>query len=204
MPPGLPPSNALIRLPACLLVLLAFATSAAAAPRSDGERGIAEYRKGNLIEGMRLLENAAAGGYLPAQTTLAFILDAAEQDDRALHWYRQAASARDAAGLYGLGGMYAKGEGTPRDSQRAAELIGEAASLGHVEAMRVYAHALEHGLMGLDARSDEALGWYRRAADRGDARSMNRLAEAHGNGELGLAVDKQRARDWRERSQANE
>ncbi|UCH40122.1 MAG: hypothetical protein JSU67_18705, partial [Gammaproteobacteria bacterium] len=45
--------------------------------RSDGERGIAEYRKGNLIVGMELLQKSAEAGYAPAQTTLAYILDAA-------------------------------------------------------------------------------------------------------------------------------
>ena len=190
--------KARFRLLACLL-LLAVAMPAAADPRSLGEQGIAEYRKGNLIEGMQLLEEAATAGYLPAQTTLAYIFDAAEQDARAIHWYSQAASAGDAAGLFGLGGMYAKGERIARDARRAGDLIVEAASLGHVEAMRVYAHALEHGLLGLEPHDEGALTWYRRAAENGDKLSMNRLAKAYKNGELGLAVDTRLSSDWQQR-----
>ena len=168
----------------CILLLVSAQTLADA--RSDGERGIAEYRKGNLIESLSLLESAAAGGYTPAQTTLAFILDASEQDEKAFHWYQQAAEAGDANGLFGLGSMYAKGEGTERNPQRAADLFREAAELGHAEAMWVYANALENGLLGLDRRADEALIWYEQAAGKGDAQARARLSRALDKGELGL------------------
>ena len=39
--------------------------------KTDGDKGIAEYRKGNLIEAMDLLEKSAVKGYTPAQITLA-------------------------------------------------------------------------------------------------------------------------------------
>ena len=167
--------------------------------RSDGDRGIEEYRKGNLIESMRLLEKSATEGYAPAQTTLAFILDASEDDTQAFHWYQQAAEAGDAAGMFGLGGMYAKGEGTEKDPKRAGELIAQAAELGHVEAMRLHAHALEHGQLGHSSQPQSAAEWYRKAADAGDGLSMRRLQQAYAAGELGLPVDPDQAEAWAEK-----
>ena len=164
--------------------------------RSDGDLGIAEYRKGNLIEAMQLLEKSAAGGYVPAQTTLAYILDAAEMDAEAFRWYQKAADSKDAAGLFGLGNMYAKGEGTKKDPHRAGQLIRQAAQLEYLQAMHVYAHALEHGELGFDTAPQQAVEWYLRAARQGDQNSMQRLKQAYTLGQLGLAVDPQQAAAW--------
>lgn len=180
---------------ALVSILLLPATLQADA-RSDGELGIAEYRIGNLIEAMQLLENSAAQGYIPAQTTLAFILDSAERDADAFHWYQQAAGQQDAAGLFGLAGMYAKGEGTDKDPRQAGQLIQQAAQLEHVEAMRVYAHALENGQLGFVSSPQSAAKWYLKAAGLGDAISMQRLKKAYQQGQLGLPVDTRQAEAW--------
>ena len=164
--------------------------------RSDGERGIAEYRKGNLIVGMELLQKSAEAGYAPAQTTLAYILDAAEDDAAAFHWYQQAADQNDAEGLFGLGGMYAKGEGTEKDPRKAGELIERAARLDHPRSMRVYAHALEHGQLGFEAAPEKAAEWYLKAANPGDGASMKRLSQAYTLGQLGLQAGPGQAADW--------
>lgn len=167
--------------------------------RSDGDLGIAEYRKGNLIEAMQLLEKSAAQGYLPAQTTLAFILDAAERDAEAFRWYQQAADQQDAAGFFGLAGMYAKGEGVDKDPRKAGQLIQQAAQREHVEAMRVYAHALEYGQLGFESSPQSAAKWYLKAAGLGDEISMQRLKKAYTQGQLGLPADPQQAEAWRKK-----
>lgn len=179
-----------------LALVLAMPATLRADARSDGDLGIAEYRKGNLIEAMLLLEKSAQQGYIPAQTTLAFILDSAERDVEAFHWYQQAAEGQDSSGLFGLAGMYAKGEGTDRDPRKAGQLIQQAAQLEHVEAMRVYAHALEHGQLGFESSPQSAAKWYLKAAELGDVISMQRLKKAYAQGQLGLAVDAQQARAW--------
>lgn len=180
-----------------LVSILAIPATLQADARSDGDQGIAEYRKGNLIEAMQLLEKSAAQGYIPAQTTLAFILDSAERDVDAIHWYQQAAEHQDTAGLFGLAGMYAKGEGADKDPRKAGQLTRQAAQLGHVEAMRVYAHALEYGQLGFEQSPPSAAKWYLKAAGLGDQISMQRLKKAYTEGELGLPVDAQQARAWR-------
>lgn len=196
-----PKFNAIVYL---LALLLSLPCMAQADARADGERGIAEYRKGNLIEGMQLLKKSAQQGYIPAQTTLAYILDAAENNDEAFYWYQQAADRNDAAGLFGLGSMYGKGEGTDRDTVKSGQLIERAAQLGHVEAMRVYAHALEHGKLGLAADPGSAADWYLKAAELGNKMSMHRLKQAYTLGQLGLPIDPERAEAWAERTKETE
>lgn len=182
-----------------LASILVMPTTLQADARSEGELGITEYRKGNLIEAMHLLEISAAQGYLPAQTTLAFILDSAERDAEAVHWYQKAAKRQDADALFGLAGMYAKGEGTDKDPHKAGQLIQQAAQLEHREAMRVYAHALEYGQLGFESSQPSAGKWYLKAAALGDKVSMQRLTKAFTQGQLGLPVDAQQAKAWRKK-----
>ena len=189
-------SNSLAKLTVGVLLLLFWPSALLADARSDGERGIAEYRQGNLIEAMEWLRKSATAGYTPAQTTLAFILDAAEDDEAAFRWYQEAADKNDAEGLFGLGSMYAKGEGTEKDSARAGELIRQAAELEHLQAMRVYANALELGQLGFAADPGEAAAWYLKAANLGDVVSMQRLKDAYSLGQLDLQIDAKRAAEW--------
>ena len=189
-------SNSLPRLAFGALLILVWPSALLADARSDGERGIAEYRQGNLVQAMEWLQKSATAGYTPAQTTLASILDAAEDDEAAFRWYQAAADSNDAAGLFGLGSMYAKGEGTAKNPARAGELFQQAAELGHVQAMRVYANALENGQLGLAHNPGEAIAWYLKAANQGDVNSMHRLKQAYSLGQLGLQADAKRAAEW--------
>jgi len=164
--------------------------------KSDGDKGIAEFKNGNLIESMRLLEKSAEKGYVPAQVMLAYILDQAERNSEAFKWYQQAADANDAAGLFGLGGMYAKGEGTTADPQKAGQLIERSALQNHLPAMRAYANAMEYGQLGFDLDGSSAAEWYLKAANAGDSISMRRLKDAYTSGQLGLPVDPEQASKW--------
>jgi TPR repeat protein len=161
--------------------------------KSDGDKGIAEFKNGNLIESMRLLEKSAEEGYVPAQVTLAYIFDQSERNSEAFKWYQQAAEANDAAGLFGLGGMYAKGEGTTADPEKAGRLIEQSALQNHLPAMRAYASALEYGQLGFERDGSSAAEWYLKAANAGDDVSMSRLKEAYTSGQLGLPVDPEQA-----------
>lgn len=183
---ALPLTAALLCLPPALLADAA----------SDGERGIAEYRKGNLIEAMQWLQKSAEAGYARAQTTLAFILDISEDDENAFRWYQAAAEQNDAAGLFGLGNMYAKGEGTAKDPQQAGQLIRQAAEMEHLQAMRVYASALERGELGFAPDQAAAANWFHKAANLGDPVAMHRLRQAYSLGQLGLEADAGRAAEW--------
>jgi len=179
----------------CCLLVVQY-SSVLADAKIDGDKGIEEFRNGNLIEAMQLLEKSAAQGYTPAQVTLAYILDYSEQDTEAYQWYQQAADSGDPAGLFGLGSMYAKGEGTPLDPQKAGQLIEQSALLDHRPAMRAYANALEHGKLGFSQNHSSAAEWFLKAANAGDYVSMHRLIDAYSLGELGLAVNPEEASKW--------
>lgn len=179
-----------------LYLLSAWLAPAIADPETDGERGIAEYRQGNLITAIRLLESSARAGYVPAQVTLAYIFDQAEENRTALHWYRQAARRGDAEAMFALSEMYARGEGTDANPLEAGRLLRRAAELGHLRAMRAYAFVLEHGELGFSRHDNGALDWYRRAAEHGDPVAMRRLRDAHRDGELGLPIDAVAAAAW--------
>jgi len=164
--------------------------------KTDGDKGIEEFRNGNLIKAMRLLEISAEQDSVPAQVTLAYILDQSEQNSEAFHWYQQAAKNKDAAGLFGLGGMYAKGEGTPADPPKAGQLIKQSALLGHLPAMRAYAYALEYGQLGFSQNNSAAAEWFLKAANSGDEVSMLRLRNAYTLGQLGMSIDPEQASKW--------
>jgi len=182
-------------LAACLLGC-SLQTPLLADAKTDGDQGIELFREGRVIEAMELLERASREGYAPAQVTLAYILDISERDDEAFEWYRQAAEANDPAGIYGLGTMYAKGEGVERDPARAGQLVKRAAEMEHLMAMRSFAYALENGGLGFDADPAAAAEWFLRAAQAGDPVAMRRLRDAYAEGQLGLPVDAEQAAQW--------
>jgi uncharacterized protein len=183
-------------LAASFFLLVNHASPALADAKTDGDKGIAEFEKGNLMESMILLEKSAEEGYVPAQVTLAYILDSSERNDEAFKWYQKAADANDPAGLFGLGTMYAKGEGTTADPVKAGQLIERSARQVHMPAMRAYAHALEYGRLGFERDVSAAVEWYSNAADAGDYVSMRRLKQAYELGQLGLPVDPEKASEW--------
>lgn len=177
------------------------ATPVLADAKADGDKGIEEYRKGNLIDSLMLLRSSAERGYAPAQVTLASILDYAEDNEEAFEWYQKAAEQNDAAGIYGMSLMYAKGEGIEKDEIKAGELIKQSADMQHLPAMRTLAHAFEVGNYGYNKNDSEAVQWYLKAAEAGDMTSMRRLIKAYSAGELGLALDADQAAEWERKHQ---
>ena len=186
----------ILRLASLLLINFSLISTTLADAKTDGDKGIAEYRQGNMIEGMQLLQKSAEQGYAPAQVTLAYILDHAEQNKEAFFWYEAAAEQKNAGGIFGLGTMYAKGEGAEKDHIKAGRLIEQSAQLGHIPAMLAYANALEHGQLGFDRSNSKSATWYLKAANAGDDFSMQRLKKAYLNGELGLSKDLEEAAKW--------
>lgn len=159
-----------------------------------GEKGIQAFSQGNLIQAMDLLNQSAQNGYAPAQSTLAYILDKADENERAFELFKQAAEQNNAAGQYGLAGMYAKGEGTEKNPQLAGEWMKKSAMQSYILAMRDYAYALENGELGFDMDINQAVHWYNQCVEAGDAVCKHRMALAYGKGELGLALDEKKAR----------
>ncbi len=159
----------------------------------DNDMGMEAYRNGNLILAMKLLNQASIKGYSPAQTTLAHILDQAEEDERAFKLYKQAAEKNYSPAQFGLGNMYAKGEGTEKNTLLAGQLIMKSALQHHVPAMRAYAYALEFGNLGFIKNDDLAFKWYEKCSYAGDLVCTRRLVQVYTLGDLNHKKNKERA-----------
>lgn len=179
-----------------VLPLLWHACAVWAAPEDDYRSGADAYRGGDVVGAMELLRKSADAGHGPSQSLLAYILDKAEFDNEAVAYYRKAAAQGDPDGEYGLGSMYATGEGVKRDPAEARKWITRAARKGHAAAINSLAQAYMDGALGFDEtqrNSAEALRWVRLAADSGYWPALEGLAAAYRTGAYGLAVDVQQA-----------
>jgi len=118
---------------------------------ADVQAGIDAYDNGDLMGAMSYYGKAAEAGSALAQARLAWIQDLSEENEAAVKWYRASADQGHPDGQYGLGEMYAKGEGVEKDPDEAFLWFTRAAENGHAQAQRVLIHAYEDGLLGLAA-----------------------------------------------------
>ena len=176
-----------------LAVFLALQSwTASGAPDEDFRAGSQAYRRGDVVQAMDLLRKSADAEHAPAQSLLAYILDKSGASEEAVAYYRKAAAQGDADGEFGLGSMYAAGEGVKRDLAEARKWITRAAEQGHAGAVNTLALAYIKGDLGIEEtqrKGDEALRWVRRASDSGYVPAMEHLALAYRTGAHGLEVD---------------
>lgn len=132
---------------------------AVAGPEQDTELAEKEFARGDLVVSMSLWRKAAEAGYAPAQVRLGDILDKAEEDVEAVDWYRKAAAQGNAAGEYGLGQMYLKGEGVKKDNEQARVNILRAAEKDYLPAVLLMMEAYRTGGMGLAVDLGKADEW---------------------------------------------
>lgn len=184
---------------AALALTWAAVPAGAATSAEDYQAARKIFVRGDVVGAMPLLRKAADAGHAPAQVLLAQILDQAEFDREAVDYFRKAASQGDADGEFGLGTMYAGGEGVARDAQEALRWYRLAAGRGHERAILVLALAYLRGDLGLtDRRRDDAQArqWIRAAAEKGDAQAMQGLASALRSGDFGFVADSGQAAEW--------
>ena len=178
-------------------VAFALSTAAYAAPADDDYRaGLKAYQGGDFLGAMTLLRKPADGGHAASQALLAEILDKSEYDDQAVAYYRKSAAQGHPDGEFGLGTMYANGEGVKRDLNEARAWIAKAAEKGHVQATNTLAHAYMTGGLALDEQSRSspaALTWIRKAADANYIPAIEYLAKAYRTGSAGLTADAKQA-----------
>ena len=114
------------------------------------------------------------------------------QDD--LDTVRQAAEQGDATAQFNLGGMYAKGEGVPKDDAEAVRWCRLAAEQGLANAQfnLGFMYSEGRGVLKDDA---EAVRWFRLAAEQGHANAQHGLGVMYDNGE-GVLKDSVLAHMW--------
>lgn len=187
------------------LLGLAVAAGAHAGPAEEHQAGLKAYLSGDVRNAISILRKPAEAGHAPAQVLLGEIFDMAELNEEAVDYFRRAADQGSPEGAFGLGGMFATGEGVPRDLAAARALITRAAEAGHKHAVQVVAIAYMQGGLGIVAserESPEALRWIERAAALDSVPAIDRLAVAFRQGQLGLATDAKKAEALEARSRA--
>ncbi len=188
----------------CAAAALCVVPTAAAANAEDEYRaGQMFYQRGDVTGAMARLRIASDVGHAPAQVLLADILDQAEMNEEAVAQYRKAATQGNADGEYGLGNMYANGEGVKRDPAEARKWILRAAEKNHPRATTTLAQAYLGGGLGLsnaERNGEDARRWVTRAADNHYLPALDYLAKAYRKGLMGLAVDEKQAQSMEARA----
>lgn len=135
-------------------------TAAQGGPKEDYEKGWELYdKKGDVFSAMKFLKKSADAGYGPAQALLGYIYDYSELDKESVEMYRKAAEQGTPAGEYGLGDMYAKGEGIEKDLGKALELITKAAEKDYLPAVSMLVDVYKLGGLGVEPDPEKSMYW---------------------------------------------
>lgn len=115
--------------------------------------------------------------------------------DRALYWYREAAKLGHPEAQYNLGIAYIEGIGTTYDANIAAAFFESSANQGVVEAAYNLGLIHENSLIGKSSKQEDALLWYKIAADGGSTDAKAALTGLAKSLQIGMEdVDKMAAR----------
>ena len=123
-------------------------------------------------------EKSASLGQLEAMEVCGEVHCMVGQPDyeKGLPYLESAIAAESPRAKYIKAILLASGKGMVQDLDAAATLCEQAARAGELDAQRMFAMMLERG-DGVPQNLDEAKKWYQLAADNGDAKSAERLAE---------------------------
>lgn len=106
--------------------------------------------------------------------------------DRALYWYREAAKLGHPEAQYNLGIAHIEGIGTQYDAPLAAAFFESAANQGITEAAYNLGLIYENGLIGNAPKTEDALLWYKIAADGGSTDAKAALTQLASNLQIGM------------------
>jgi TPR repeat protein len=118
----------------------------------------------------------------------------AQDDERAVRWFREAAERAYAPAQNDLGTMYENGRGVPLDFETAATWYARAAQQGHVQAQNSLGLLYQKG-QGVRRDDARAAFWYRKAAEQGHMGAQNSLGIMYQQGR-GVEQDFAQAAYW--------
>ena len=153
------------------------------------------FEKADIVSAMNYYRRAANNGYAPAQNRLAYLLDKSEENEAAIEWYRKAAAQGEAEAQFNLARLYAAGEGIEQDTEQAFQLFTKSAEQQYAPAIRVLALANERGQLGQRIDYEKSQHWLQRGQQANDYWSIKRLAKAYSEGDLGLRINKDKAKE---------
>lgn len=185
-----------------LIAAWTFAMPAWAGPEEDYAEGMKAYQEGDLIKSMNQLQKAADAGHPGAQAAFAYLLDKSDYDADALKYYQKSADQGNEEGMFGLGSLYAAGEGVEQSYARAREWFLRSAEKGQPQAVRVLAEAYAFGGLGLTEEERASGGgarWFVLSAEEGYLPIMEHLAGLYEKGGQGVQPDAGAAANLRAR-----
>ncbi|MCR4299384.1 MAG: trypsin-like peptidase domain-containing protein [Gallionella sp.] len=115
--------------------------------------------------------------------------EAALPAENRLAQLQKQADSGDADAQFNLGVMYRKGEGVPKDANKAVEWWQKAAAQGYAKAQYSLGWMYYNGV-GVPKDTTKAVEWYQKAATQGNASAQINL------GEIYLGKDNAKAVDW--------
>lgn len=155
--------HVLPRLAGTLVLAMAMAP-AHADMAEDHDNAIKMWQMGNVVDAMTQFTTNAEKGYAPSQVWLATLMDQAQQDEDAVKWFQKAADQGNAAGEYGLGLMYGKGEGVKQDNAKALDYVTRAAEKDYSDAVFALVAVYTKGGLGVEPNLEKGEFWSARAA----------------------------------------
>jgi hypothetical protein len=123
----------------------------------------------------------------------ATLLSAAESNVPATADSQPESSVNDAAAQYQRARAYLRGEGVPKDPQKAFELMKAAADQGHAEAIGGLGYFYS---VGVAVAKDEkqAIEWFRKGAEKGSAKAQFNLGKVLLDDKAAATVDSEKIR----------
>jgi TPR repeat protein len=148
------------------------------------------------LPGDQKVTNAAAeGGQAMAQFIVGYAYENFQKDyASAMTWYRKAADQGNAQAELGVGFLYGRGLGVPRDSTQAVAWFRKAAEHGDPVAQNNLGNMLVTG-NGVEKNIEEAVTWFQKSANQAFRDGQANLAGVYAGG-LGGPPDMVSAYMW--------
>jgi hypothetical protein len=178
----------------CMLIAVLNAMPA----QAGYEEALAAFKIGDYATVLRELRPLADKGDAHAQSNLALLYEngwgVAQDNAKALTWYRRAASTGLADAQFGLARMYESGSAGIQDFAQAFALYQKAAEQGYANAQNNLGRMYLTG-RGVAQDNEVALSWFQKAAAQGDAHAEFNLGLMFQDG-AGIGVDRGKAWAW--------
>ncbi len=166
--------------------------------------GAQAYTEKDFYRAERIWLPLAREGHSSAQFFLGVLYESASNDqNKAVHWYQQAAQQGNKDAQHNLGLAYARGQGgVKKDASEAVKWWRSAGMQGNSDSQYNLGIIYATGATGVSQNFKEAKRWWLLAAANGDALAQYNLGAMYANGVAGKQSYCEAARWW-SRSQSN-
>lgn len=126
-----------------------------AGPVEDLEDADLYYESASFEQAMALYKRVAEAGDPAGQAKYAMMLEAADRGVEAVEFFRKSAESGNPDGQFGLGMMYFKGRGMPKNNDLGLEWVGKSFAQNHAKSIGFMLSAYRFGYYGIEKNPDE-------------------------------------------------